>query len=630
MKRLLLIGYYAVILSCFMSCGDKSMGDPDPGPDPRPVPDYPEGTFDYEKVAPHPRLMMSEEALEDLEGKVAGGGVLGDVHNYVLQQCDMMVGGSTLTYKKDGKRLLAVSREALKRIFFLSYGYRMTGSQLYLIKAKAELNAVCDFPDWNPTHYLDVGEMTMAVAIGYDWLYDALDEGTRSKIRSAIVEKAFETSKVSSYNWFYDRENNWNQVCNAGLVYGALAILEEEPEASVAIIEKALETNRKVLEIYAPDGNYPEGPGYWAYGTTFQVMMLAALDSAFGNDAGLSDTPGFMASAEYMLYMTGPSGQWFNYSDCAKTAQPLPAMFWYAGKQKNASLLFEEKALLNEGEYFRNFSEERILPLALIYGKDLNLDQLSAPQKEVWSGEGITPVVTVRKGWEGDDDRYVGIKAGEAYTSHGHMDAGAFVYDIGNTRWAVDLGMQSYAAVEAAGVDLWNMDQDSERWDVFRLHNKNHNTITINGQRHNVRGRATVLEVYDTASEKGALLDMTDVLNLSGELVSATRKVTLENGDDLRVVDVLEAGDTPVEVYWNMISPGTADISDESTVTVSSNSKQLDVHVVSDAGFTLETDRVINPSTSYETRNNGVEMFGFRSTVPANTRVTYTVTLKER
>ena len=54
-------------------------------------------------------------------------------------------------------------------------------------------------------------------------------------MRTAIVEKALIPSENSSYAWFYDRESNWNQVCNTGLVLGALAIYEDEPERAQTI-----------------------------------------------------------------------------------------------------------------------------------------------------------------------------------------------------------------------------------------------------------------------------------------------------------------------------------------------------------------------------------------------------------
>lgn len=41
-------------------------------------------------------------------------------------------------------------------------------------------------------------------------------------------------------------------------------------------------------EMYNPDGNYPEGYGYWGYGTAFECIMLAAMESCTGTDNGLS------------------------------------------------------------------------------------------------------------------------------------------------------------------------------------------------------------------------------------------------------------------------------------------------------------------------------------------------------
>lgn len=47
--------------------------------------------------------------------------------------------------------------------------------------------AVAAFPDWNPSHSLDVGEMTAALALGYDWLFEVLTPAARARIRAALV-----------------------------------------------------------------------------------------------------------------------------------------------------------------------------------------------------------------------------------------------------------------------------------------------------------------------------------------------------------------------------------------------------------------------------------------------------------
>jgi len=33
---------------------------------------------------------------------------------------------------------------------------------------------------------------------------------------------------------------------------------------------------------------FSEGPGYWTYGTTYNVLLVAELESALGSDFGLS------------------------------------------------------------------------------------------------------------------------------------------------------------------------------------------------------------------------------------------------------------------------------------------------------------------------------------------------------
>lgn len=44
------------------------------------------------------------------------------------------------------------------------------------------------------------------------------------------------------------------------------------------------------MTTYGTDGNYPEGYMYWGYGTTYQVILIAALEKVFNTDNGLSQT----------------------------------------------------------------------------------------------------------------------------------------------------------------------------------------------------------------------------------------------------------------------------------------------------------------------------------------------------
>ena len=584
----------------------------------------PTGSFNYSAMAAHPRLLLSSSEEQTLLQAVNQSDNFKNVHDYIISECDSILTYSDIVYELEGKRLLNKSREALLHIFYLSYGYRMTGNTQYLTKAETDLNTVCNFSDWNPSHYLDVGEMCMAVAIGYDWLYDDLSDATKRNIRDAIVTNAFKTSSGQS---FLTATNNWNQVCNTGLVYGALAIYENEKTASAAIIEQAMESNPLALNEYGPDGNYVEGAMYWVYGTSFQVMMLAAFESALGTDNGLSQTEGFLESAQYMMYMSGPTQLRFNYSDCTRQQSPKPATFWFADKTDNPSLLFEEAKLMTLGLY--KTSEDRLLPTALIYGYNFDLDNLSEPLAKLWKGNGDTPVVLARTGWDSTNEKYLGIKGGKASTSHSHMDAGTFVFDDNRYRWAMDFGLQTYYEVESAGVNLWDMSQNSERWDVFRLNNMNHNTMSINDQRHKVSGKAEFTEYYETSTKLGAKINLTNALNLNSELQEATREIYIENEENLKIIDVIETNGSSVDLYWNMVTPALTELVNDSTIRLSQGDKKMLLRFSSQTAFTLDANRSTTPDNSYESSNDGTVMVGFDATIPANTRATFYVTLEE-
>lgn len=145
--------------------------------------------FDYGKIAPHPRLLLPEGGEEAIKKAIAEYPPLAAVHQRIMELCDRTLTEPPVERIKEGKRLLAISRIALKRIYYLSYAYRMTGDKKYAHRAEQEMLAVSRFTDWNPTHFLDVGEMVMALAIGYDWLYDSLQPDTRRVVREAIIEK---------------------------------------------------------------------------------------------------------------------------------------------------------------------------------------------------------------------------------------------------------------------------------------------------------------------------------------------------------------------------------------------------------------------------------------------------------
>lgn len=597
------------LFSVFLFCLPVRLPAADPG-------------FDYDRAGAHPRILLGKKEMRQLRKTVKENPPLGAVHARILELCDGFLEKPVLERKMLGRRMLSVSRNALQRIFYLSYAYRMTGRTEYLERAAKELDAVSAFSDWNPSHFLDCAEMTMAVAIGYDWLYGDLSSRTRENVRRAIVEKGLGASLVPRYEqMFTTRKNNWNQVCHAGMVYGALAVLDTDRALAERVIVRAVENNPGVMEMYAPDGVYPEGYNYWGYGTSFEVMMLAALEHAFGSDAGLSRFAGFDRTAGYMLYMTGPSGLAFNYSDSGPGVNVHPAMFWFAQRYGNPSWVWTESRLIGSDP-----GRDRLLPALVVFARGLDFDRVAPPAEKVWAGGGPNPVVLVRTGWKDDpQDKYLAMKGGSAQLSHTHLDMGSFVYDAGGLRWAMDLGMVDYNSFESRGVKLWGREQNSERWTIFRYNNYAHNTLTVNGRLHDVHGFVPVTRVYREGRELGGRMDLSA---LFPDLKSAGRKAVIVDEKRLVVEDRVVGGERPAVLRFSMVTPAQAEIVDAETIRLTQRGQTMTMRFKGTRSLTVRTWPT-KPARPYEPSNEGTVIVGFEAEIPAGAAETFEMTLEE-
>jgi hypothetical protein len=483
------------------------------------------------------------------------------------------------------------------------------------------LLAVSAFSDWNPSHFLDVAEMTLGVAIGYDWLHADLSEASRATIREAILKKGIEPSMDPKNNSWLKATHNWNQVCNAGMAYGALAIYEDQPDLARTVLNRAIETIVLPMDDYAPDGAYPEGYSYWGYGTSFNVLFISALEKAFGQDFGLAQRPGFLKTAGYMTNMTGPSGSSFNYADAGKNPELQPAMFWFARKANDPSLVWVERGRLLRGEAANNVND-RLLPSIMLWGAGINVDKIPAPTSVLWTGGGRNPVALMRTSWIDPAAIYVGVKGGTPSSNHAHMDAGSFVMEADGVRWAMDFGMQDYNSLESKGVDLWNRKQNSQRWEVYRYSNRVHNTLTVNDSLQRVAGFAGITSSSNNPQFMSATVNLSELY--SGSLTSANRGLAIVDQAYVVVRDELATGTSPAHVRWTMLTGTNVKLIGKNRAELTKDGKTLMVEVQEPAGITLQTWST-NPPHDYDVPNPGTTLLGFEVTMPGKAKGTLTV-----
>lgn len=571
----------------------------------------------------HPRILMLKGEEDVIKKTISSDRTWQGLQQAILAEADNLLPIAPIQRIQIGRRLLDKSREALRRLFFLSYAYRMTNNQQYLQRAEKELVAIAAFSDWNPSHFLDVAEMTMAVSIGYDWLYNNLSPASRSIIKEAIFKKGLEPSLDTKYNanWL-TAEHNWNQVCNAGMTYGAMAIYEDNPELAKKIINRAIESVVLPMKDYSPDGAYPEGYGYWGYGTSFNVLFISAVEKLFGKDFGLSQMPGFLKTASYLENMTGPSGKPFNYSDAGGNGELQPAMFWFASKLKDPSLLWVERSRLMNTDP-KKFVKERLLPAIMLWSGGVAINSITPPASTVWIGKGKNPVALMRTSWPDSLALFVGMKGGSVSVNHAHMDVGSFVMDADGVRWAMDFGMQEYESLESKGIALFGRTQDAQRWTVFRYTNLVHNTLAINNQHQKVTGYAPITASSSTPSFMSAVTDISAVYK--GSVAKAVRGVAIVDRQYVVVRDEVQT-DSAVTLRWTLLTPASVKITGANKAVLTQNGKQLTLEVREPATVTMKTWPT-DPPHDYDAPNPGTALVGFEVHLPANTSSAITVAL---
>jgi hypothetical protein len=568
-----------------------------------------------ETLPPHPRLLARPDDWSALDQRCKADPALEGLVAGIVERARARLGDDPLERRLEGRRLLSVSRELVARVLLAAFAYRRTAERAFLDRAEQDMLAVSAFADWNPSHFLDVAEMTTGLAIGYDWLYDSLSPDTRAAVRTAIVEKGLEPGSDPAKNRWYHMRNNWNQVCLGGMALGALAVYEHEPEMARQILDSVPQYKQNGLEPYRPDGVYPEGPGYWSYGTTYQMLLIEGLRTALGTDGGLLQAPGLLASADFMLHATAPSGRYYNFADGAERADISPALFLMARLRHLPRLIAQPESLLRE-RLKSSEGVDRFLPLIALWRPPLDaLTGVPDPPLH-WSGQGPNPIATWRSSWSDSDAFYFAIKGGGAAVSHGHMDGGSFLLEWGGVRWAVDLGNQSYHSLEKIGFGLWDARQEGDRWKVFRLNNFSHNTLTIEGQLHNAGGLATLLE----ADASGALIDLTPVF-LAGQASRVLRRVRVEDGTTVVLVDELEGLRPGASVRWAMATGASVTIEGSASAVLTQAGRTLRVAFAASLDLRLESLAIEKPDGEWNVSNPGKRLLAAHGVADAQGRL---------
>ncbi len=501
-----------------------------------------------------PRLVLNSTIERNLKKKLKTDPVVKNMYKAIQLNAVEVQKQPLLERVVTGRRLLSISNEMVYRMNILGMVYRIEKDPVILNRINEEVVAVCNFSDWNPSHYLDVAEMSTAVAIALDWTAGKLPKSTIELAKTALIEKGIKPSynKKWDIGWI-NGDNNWNQVCNAGMIAASIAIAEKDPELAAKTISRSLEGMPYALVEYGPDGAYPEGTTYWSYGTGYTVFTVAMLESAFGTDFGIADYPGFKESAVFRVLSKAPSGWYYNYFDCIdkRSENGDITLAWFATKTGNKAF-FEKERFLRPAEEMGKLTRNAGAGLVWLSQYE---EKDGQKMPAAWKGDGATPVVIFTGGENDPHQYYFGGKGGSGSVNHANMDGGSFVFELNGVRWVVDPGIQSYHALEKTGFDLWSRCQNGERWTLLTKNNYGHSTITVNNQLHVVDGKATIVD-FKPGNNPEATINMTPTFK--GQLKSAERRFVKDSPTSLLIDDQFELSENTKLITWQLMT--TADV----------------------------------------------------------------------
>ncbi|MBQ4528290.1 MAG: heparinase II/III family protein [Clostridia bacterium] len=566
----------------------------------------------------HPRLQATSSDFEGIRESTNSDSYMRTWKNSLLNLADKLLKTSPIKYElRDGQRLLYVSREALNNMYTLGMAYQLTKDKKYADRAWLDLKAVCEeFYDWHPTHDIDTGEMCAAVAIGYDWMYEAFSDEQRKIIEEGLYQKglyeaslAYQTSSSPMSAIAYGQGNH-NVVCNGGIAMASLAVMDVFPKETYFLVSCAVRAAELNIQHFAPEGAYYEGPHYWEYAMQYTSKLISSLDSSLGGAFGLECVEGLDSSADYMMHMQSSNGI-FNYGDGTQAKLYVPEMLWVASKYNRPDTSSAFMKLSGTG-----FSGGEDLTLALLwYDSDTSVTGINLPKDKYYSTE---ETITLRESWSNQNGGFVGIHAGKTNLSHSQLDGASFVYDYDGIRWAIDPGAGNYNQT-----GYWDTGENGQRWRIFLNRAEAHNTIVVNPSLlpdHKVNSYAAV--DFKASDENGAIVEV-DTTELLYDVSSAKRGYMFtDNRQSLVIRDEVNLTKES-DVYWFMQTKADVQI-DETGATLTQNGKKLRLDFLVDGNGTIEVTKGVPLPTSPVEKNDN---YGTHNRIIIKARGTDTVNI---
>lgn len=495
----------------------------------------------------HPRVYINEDRFDQLRGyydsdelfKKWADQIIADANEYSKPETPFI----DWQYQDQYRTLNTMCWPYFNRFFALGFAYQITGDKKYAERAFKEFEMFNTFPDINLSHIIDTGTFNDAVAIGYDWMYDAYTPEQRDFIENIITEKCIKPLSEGFYGldsawspathgWSaFKTTQNYNSWVVGGLFNAVTAVFETEPEYLSDVLEKCARSIEYTVKGFAPDGGWVESPDYWSHTVKYLISIAATAQTSFGTDFKIFEYQGVSEAADWVMSLIGAQGV-NNYGDTPQGDYSFPEYAYFAYRFNNRPIASLRKYDIEN----RNDTLEIYDLIYFIPGiGDTEYDGLP----KAVATRGIESC-GIRTDFVDEDSFFFSAHGGANSAYHSHYDTGAFVFDLNGVRWAWDLGKEDY------NTGLANQF-------IYRKRSEAHNTLTINnsaeGESMTEDGYAPIVAWEYNDRSAYITYDMSSVFK---ETDKYTRGFYI--GDDFRTLTVRDEVtlNQKSEVYWTM------------------------------------------------------------------------------
>lgn len=499
--------------------------------------------------AARPRLLVKKDRFALINQWIKTSERAKGWYDLVKTECDKRLDTNIPQFQLGAGGSISGIRPAKRATIDLCLMYRLTGEEKYAQRAWEEIESAINSP-WSPAHFLSISTALVMCSVGYDWLYDWLDEEQRDFIAAGIAEKGLKEAKKAFSGQFggfsfIRSKYNWTGVCNSGIIMACMALGDNPQYRDLCadVFESAQMAMEYLFRSFAPDGGWEESLGYYVYTTTYLQKALASLENTLGTSFGWTDSPGFANAVNWFIDTYGPCGvpnvgdSGTGYGTGGVANEGLEA-FWWSDYFENPSITANE--LWKEDTFSLAGGSQNLLYMNPEY-ENAALDDVPRDARY----RGIEYAVLRGNDWGENDAMWLAAYGGSSRGSHKHLDSGSFLFDALGERWAMDIGADNY--------DLPQWGAGHAKYYCVRA--EGHNLFVINpgeGQDQLSESNSPITEFYSDGENGGYfVMDLSEAY--SHQANSARRGFSMMDGRKSCVIrDEISLKNNNSEVYWFM------------------------------------------------------------------------------